>query len=94
MTQETNGFASPRIEIHLCVPDDEEALLPKRRRAPKYLPMTAPLPRRGEVIYLGSSSVWAVDFVVHQWRSPVDLQIEVWLRHLGTNRPAGFQTTQ
>jgi len=89
--------ASPRIEIHLCVPDDEEQLLPKRRRAPRYLPIAAPLPRQGDVIYLSSSSAWRVEVVVHEWRTPVDLRIEVWLSHMGTSRhrrPPGFETTQ
>lgn len=88
---------SPRIEIHLCVPDDQERHLPKRRRAPHFLPVNAPLPRRGEVIYLSSSSAWKVELVIHEWRSPVDLHVQVWITHIGAalhKRPPGFQLTQ
>lgn len=94
---EEHAAASPRIEIHLCVPDEEEHLLPKRRRAPRYLPISAPLPRKGEVIYLSSTSAWGVELVIHEWRSPVDLRVEVWLTHVGNarhRRPPGFELTQ
>lgn len=96
MTDE-HAAASPRIEIHLCVQDDEEHLLPKRRRAPRYLPLSAPLPRKGEVIYLSSTSAWGVELVIHEWRSPADLRVEVWLTHVGSarhKRPPGFELTQ
>ena len=86
-----------QIKIHLCVPDDQEHLLPKRRRAPIYLPSDAPLPRRGEVIYLSSSSAWGVSMVIHEWRAPTVLHIEVWIEHVGNARharPAGFTLTQ
>lgn len=89
--------ASPLIEIHLCVPDDQEQHLPKRRRAPRYLPLTAPLPRVGEVVYLSSSSAWQVDVVVHEWRSPTHLRVELWLVWIGHARHArrpGFEVTQ
>mgnify|MGYP000393730267 CR=1 FL=1 len=89
--------ACPRIEIHLCVPEDQERHLPKRRRAPHCLPLTAPLPRQGEVLYLSSSSAWQVNLVVHEWRSPQDLRIEIWLEWIGSARharPPGFEVTQ
>lgn len=89
--------ASPRIEIHLCVPDDQERHLPKRRRAPQWLPLTAPLPRQGEVIYLSSSSAWGVEMVIHEWRSPQDLRVEIWITYVGSSRhrrPTGFALTQ
>jgi hypothetical protein len=86
-----------QVSIHLCVPDDQEHLLPKRRRAPLYLPPEAPLPRRGEVIYLSSSSAWGVTLVIHEWRAPAELRIEVWIEHVGSARnarPSGFMLTQ
>jgi hypothetical protein len=92
---ETN--LAPKITIHLCVPDDQERHLPARRRAPRYLPPTAPLPRQGEVIYLSSSSAWGVTMVIHEWRAPDELHIEVWLEHVGSSRharPTGFTLTQ
>lgn len=89
--------AAPKIEIFLCVPDDQERYLPKRRRAPLRLPVSAPLPRSGEVIYLSSTSAWGVELVIHEWRSPVDLHIQVWITHVGAaihKRPSGFEITQ
>jgi hypothetical protein len=89
--------ATPHIQIHLCVPDDQERHLPKRRRAPQYLPAMAPLPRVGEVIYLSSSSAWGVELVIHEWRTPHDLRIEIWITHVGSSRhtrPTGFSLTQ
>lgn len=85
------------IEIHLCIPDDQEKWLPKRRRAPINLPLTAPLPRMGEVIYLSSSSAWGVAMVIHEWRGTHDLRIELWLEHVHAarhQRPSGFSITQ
>lgn len=85
------------IRIHLCVPDHEEHLLPKRRRAPILVPHAAPLPRVGEVVYLSSSSAWSVTMVVHSWQSARDLRVEIWLEHVGEGehpRLPGFARTQ
>jgi hypothetical protein len=90
-------MTEPTVTIHLCVPDDQERHLPKRRRAPPYLPPGVPLPRVGEVIYLSSTSAWGVELVVHEWRTPTELRIEVWLTHVGSARhlrPPGFSLTQ
>jgi hypothetical protein len=87
----------PSIRIHLCIPDDQMRHLPKRRRAPAYLPESAPLPRQGEVIYLSSTSAWGVAMVIHEWESPDRLRVEVWLEHVGGarhSRPTGFMLTQ
>lgn len=86
-----------RISRHLCVPADQEKYLPRRRRTPQFLPAAAPLPRQGEVLYLSSSSAWGVELVIHEWLSPVDLRVEVWITHVGSSRqrrPTGFQLTQ
>ncbi len=88
---------STNIEIHLCISDDQQRWLPKRRRAPQTLPASAPLPRIGEVIYLSSSSAWGVAMVIHEWLSPHDLRIELWLEHVHATRhqrPSGFSITQ
>jgi hypothetical protein len=93
----TDYSLQPRIEVHLCVPDDQLRHLPRRRRAPEYLPPNAPLPRAGEVVYLSSSSAWGVALVVHEWRSPGELVIKVWLDYVGAShaaRAAGFGVTQ
>lgn len=62
-----------------------------------HLPLEAPLPRIGEVIYLSSSSAWGVAMVIHEWRSAQDLRIELWLEHVHAarqQRPSGFSITQ
>ena len=85
------------VTVHLCVPDDQAAHVPKRRRAPDVLPTGVPLPRVGELIYMSSSSAWVVHRIVHEWRSTVDLRIEVWLDWLGSARAArhaDFSVTQ
>lgn len=85
------------VRVHLCIPDDQEQFLPRRRRAPTVLPPHAPMPSRGDVIYLSSSSAWGVRVVVHEWRSPIDLRVQVWLEYMGDARyprPPGFELTQ
>lgn len=92
-----SAISKPEVRIHLCIPADQERHLPVRRRAPAYLPIDAPLPRQGEVIYLSSSSAWGVTMVIHEWISPVELRIELWLEHVGSARharPTGFTMTQ
>lgn len=89
--------SKPEVRVHLCIPDDQEKFLPGRRRAPAYLPPDVPLPRQGEVIYLSSSSAWGVAMVVHEWLSPRELRIELWLEHVNAarhTRPTGFSLTQ
>lgn len=85
------------VEVRLRVPDDQAHHLPSRARWPDCLPGNAPLPRQGDLIYLSSTSAWGVEAVIHEWRTPQDLRIEVWLHHLGathhTTRP-DFATTQ
>lgn len=86
-----------QVEIKLCVPADQERHLPRRSRAPQFLPATAPLPRQGEVIYLSSTSAWGVELVIHEWLSPRDLHVEVWITHVDSarhRRPTGFSLTQ
>lgn len=100
-TNHTNHHAAPpkpaHVQVCLCVPDDQHRHLPKRRRAPTALPLNAPLPRQGEVIYLSSSSAWGVTMVIHEWRSADHLRIEVWIEHVSGSRharPTGFELTQ
>ena len=85
------------MRVHLCIPDDQEHHLPKRRRAPQFVPNDVPLPRVGEVIYLSSTSAWVVRIVIHEWHTAVDLRIELWLEWIGSarhSRPPGFEITQ
>ena len=88
---------STLIERHLCVPEDQVQYLPKRRRAPVYLPADVPLPRQGEIVYLSSSSAWVVLSVIHEWRSHEHLRVEIWIEHVSGSRharPPGFALTQ
>lgn len=85
------------VARHFCITDEQQAHIPSRRRAPAALPPEAPTPRRGEVVYLSSSSAWIVSTLIHEWRSPRDLRIEIWLEYAGTGRfkrPDGFTSTQ
>lgn len=90
----SNGLV---VEVCLCVPDHDKPFLPQRRRAPHPLPVGAPIPRVGEVVYLSSTSAWGVYMVIHEWRGPARLRVEVWLEHVGSaraRRPSGFELTQ
>lgn len=76
------------VGVYLCVPESIKCHLPASMAAPAQLPPQAPVPRVGEVIYLSSASAWAVSQVIHEWRSPAQLHIEVWLEYLGGARIA------
>lgn len=94
----TPGPGEVQTRICLCIPEEQQRYLPKRRRAPAHLPLGIPLPRQGEVIYLSSTSAWGVAMVIHEWESPDQLRIEVWLEHVAAGarhtRPPGFALTQ
>lgn len=99
LTTPTASPASPAtlVEIALCISDEQAVHMPKRRRAPPLWPRDVPMPRVDEVIYLSSSSAWAVRMVIHEWRNEHYLRIEIWLEWIGTARharSAGFEVTQ
>lgn len=75
-----------KVEVELCVPDDQLSFLPEHRAAPFMLPANVPVPHKGEVIYISSTSAWGVMMVIHEWRSPLDLRIEVWIEWVGSVR--------
>lgn len=86
-----------QVEVAICVPDDQTRYAPRRPLAPKFLPPNAPLPRKGEVIYMASESPWVVSLVIHQWRNPWFVRVEVWIEFMGNGRfgrPSGFSLTQ
>lgn len=74
----------PAIRIELQAVEDSHVQLPKRRRTPHYLPLHAPLPRQGEIIYINSTSAWRVVGVVHDWLAADDLHVLVLVEHFGT----------
>lgn len=73
----------PAIRIELQAVEESQMPLPKRRRTPHYLPLHAPLPRTGEIIYINSTSAWRVVLVVHDWLAPDDLHLLVVVEHAG-----------
>lgn len=86
-----------QVTVHLCVPEDQKRYLPRRRLAPHMLPLDAPLPKQGDVLYLSTTSAWGVQMVVHQWVDVHTVRIEVWLQHVHSSRdarPTGFMLTQ
>lgn len=86
---------TPNVTVVYCVPDEQTHLLP--RRAPSALPGTVPVPRTGELVFLSSTSAWVVTAVVHDWRGPFDLVVQVWLHYSGGTPYAGradFAPTQ
>lgn len=97
LTPFTATLNGATVQIDLCVPDDQEHFLPPHLSPPLSLPAHAPLPRHGEVIYLGNSSMWGVAMVVYQVPAPLQVRVEVWLEHLPPEqlaRVAGFAPTQ
>lgn len=78
----TTKTVATRVEVHLCIQDKERHHLPNPCTVPHVLPRHAPLPRQGEVVYLGSDSAWWVTSVIHHWRTPQELRVELWLEHM------------
>lgn len=77
-------------EVLLRVPEDQRYLLPAI--ATLTVPHAAPMPRQGEVVFIGSSA-WGVQLVVHEWSHPRKLRVEIWLEHVSCTRhasPSGF----
>lgn len=87
---------TPRVTVHLCVPDDQVRHLPRRQRAPEHLHPDIPLPRQGDVIYLSPRSAWGVQLVVFDWPRPGEMRVEIWLQHVATThgRPNAFPVMQ
>lgn len=92
--QQQQQFAMPRephVEVVLCVPDDQQDLLPRRPTLPQCL-TPATMPRVGECVYLSRTSVWVVAMVIHTWPTPTHQRIECWLERVhgrGHVRPEG-----
>lgn len=93
--QHSSNGNGVHVRVHFCIPDDQEHLLPARRRNPEVLPPHVPIPRAGEVVYLTRTSAWGVSMVIHKWETPKRLRVELWLVHAsGSDRPTGFALTQ
>ena len=84
------------VQVELCVRPDLVPHLPDYRAAPTMLPLNAPVPRIGEIIYLSSTSAWMVYMVIHEYLSANELHIEVWIDWVGAARhmrPEGAKLT-
>jgi hypothetical protein len=75
-------------EVRLMIPDDQVRHLPDAPRIPDRLPPGSVLPRQGDVIYLTSTSAWAVSVVIHELLCGDRVRIEVWLDWVGSARHA------
>lgn len=87
-TKSTRVLVVPRtsVAVRYCFPDDQLPHVPENSRAPTRIPLSVPVPRAGDVVYLSSTSAWVVRTVIHEWCSPTDLVIEVWMDHIGGSR--------
>ena len=75
---------TPGLSVHLCFPDDQIEYLPQGQALPKW-PAGVPAPRKGEVIYVTSTSAWAVSLVIHEIiYGGGGVRVEVWLEWVGT----------
>ena len=76
--------AEVAASIHLCIPDDQLPHFPQGQALPAW-PAGVPWPRVGEVLYLSSTTAWAVCFVIHEFVHGA-LRTEVWLEWVGASR--------
>lgn len=86
---------SRATNVHLCIPDDQLVHFPNGHTMPTW-PQSAPTPRVGEVIYLTSTSAWAVSAIIHEIVHGGEVRVEVWLVWIGSARFAresGFEST-
>ncbi len=78
--------AMPVSSVHLCIAEDQLCHFPRGQQVPTW-PASAPAPRTGEVVYLTSTTAWAVRIVVHELVHGC-LRTEVWLDWIGASRHA------
>jgi hypothetical protein len=68
------------------IPDEQLQHLPDGQQVPNSMPPGSTLPRTGDVIYLTSTSAWAVRAVIHELLPGARVRIEVWLEWVGSAR--------
>ena len=79
---------APETSVTLCIPDDQLVHFPQGVSFPTW-PAENQLPRKGEVIYLTSTSAWAVEIVIHEFLAGGAVRVEVWLAWAGSARHRG-----
>lgn len=90
----------PTIEVGLVLMDEQVDYLPDLLAA-RYLaqrpqdlnvslselvPAGMPLPKKGDVLYLSSTSAWAVSLVVHEWLLGGRRRVLFYIEHVGASR--------
>ena len=76
--------AEAASNVHLCIPEEQVMHFPNGQAMPTW-PAGAPVPQAGEVIYLSSTSAWAVRIVIHEFMRG-SLRTEVHLEWIGAAR--------
>lgn len=76
---------APEPSVVLCISDDQLVHLPQGIVVPTW-PADAHVPRKGEVIYLTSTSAWVVAIVIHEIVRGGAVKVEVWLEWIGAAR--------
>ena len=74
--------------VRLCIPDEQLHHLPEGQHVPDTLPPGSLLPRKGDVMYLTSTSAWSVEIVIHELLCGDRVRVEVWLTWIGSARHA------
>lgn len=78
--------AGPRVVVTLRIPDDQLQYAHDIPMWALQLPPGSPVPRVGEVVYLSSTSAWAVGFVVHERLSRELTRVECVISYMGAAR--------
>lgn len=74
--------------VRLCIPDEQLQYLPPYGTVPSAMPAGSVVPRKGEIVYLSSTSAWTVSLVIHEFLPGGTVRIEVWLEWVGSARHA------
>lgn len=74
-------LCQPAVRVEIESLDDVTSPLPKRAR--RFLPPGAPVPSRGDILYLTSTSAWRVHQVIHEWLGPSLLHVHLVCAHEG-----------
>lgn len=77
--------SKPTCNVRLCIPEDQYVHLSHGQAVPSW-PEGVPVPRMGEVVYLSSTSAWAVAMVIYELLPGGHMRTEIWLEHVHAAR--------
>ena len=77
--------AEPLSRVIFCISDEQLPHFPSGQAMPTW-PAGAPVPQPGEVVYLSSTSAWAVRVVIHEFMRGGGVRTEVHLEWVGPAR--------